>query len=350
MSMSIRRGKAAAIAATLLAVLTGCATTTAETTTPSSPAESSETETVVEETVAKINFGYITDFNGTSLLAIAKELGIWEKYNIDANYFTFTNGPLQIQAMGTGDLDFGYIGPGAFWLPASGAAKHISVNTVGNSDRVIVRADSGITSIEQLRGKEVAYPAGTSGEQILTLALEAAGMTLDDITPVIMDPSTLVAAFSSGQIEAAGIWYPNVDVIKQSVEIVELAGNADFQDKVAFPNSFVASNLIVDSDPDVVSRVQAALKEANDYRYNNMEATIELVAKQLGLDVEVVTKDAANAKYLSTAELEEITRDGTVIKWLDALNTAFVAAGRFDAIPDASTTFLIDSYLAATVR
>jgi NitT/TauT family transport system substrate-binding protein len=348
MSMSIRRGKAAAIAATLLAVLTGCAS--AEVATPSSPAESSGTETVVEETVAKINFGYITDFNGTSLLAIAKELSIWEKYNIDANYFTFTNGPLQIQAMGTGDLDFGYIGPGAFWLPASGAAKHISVNTVGNSDRVIVRADSGITSMEQLRGKEVAYPAGTSGEQILTLALEAAGMTLEDIIPVIMDPSTLVAAFSAGQIEAAGIWYPNVDVIKQSVEIVELAGNADFEDKVAFPNSFVASNQIVETDPDVVSRVQAALKEANDYRYNNLDATIELVAKQLGLDVEVVTKDAANAKYLSTAELEAITSDGTVIKWLDALNTAFVAAGRFDAIPDASTTFLIDSYLAATVR
>ncbi len=348
MSMSIRRSKAAAMAATLLAVLTGCAS--AEVATPSSPSESSGTETVVEETVAKINFGYITDFNGTSLLAIAKELGIWEKYNIDANYFTFTNGPLQIQAMGTGDLDFGYIGPGAFWLPATGAAKFISVNTVGNADRVIVRADSGITSMEQLRGKEVAYPAGTSGEQILTLALEAAGMTLDDIVPVIMDPSTLVAAFSAGQIEAAGIWYPNVEVIKQAVEIVELAGNADFEDKVAFPNAFVASNQIVEADPDVVSRVQAALKEANDYRYNNMDATIELVAKQLGLDVEVVTKDASNAKYLSTAELEAITSDGTVIKWLDALNTSFVAAGRFEAIPDASTTFLIDSYLAATVR
>jgi NitT/TauT family transport system substrate-binding protein len=348
MSISIRRGKAAAIAATLLAVLTGCAS--AETATPSSPVESSGTDSVVEETVAKINFGYITDFNGTSLLAIAKEFGIWEKYNIDANYFTFTNGPLQIQAMGSGDLDFGYIGPGAFWLPATGEAKFITVNTVGNSDRVIVRADSGITSMEQLRGKEVAYPAGTSGEQILTLALEAAGMTTADIIPVIMDPSTLVAAFSAGKIEAAGIWYPNVDVIKQSVEIVELAGNADFEDKVAFPNAFVASNIIVNENPDVVQRVQAALKEANDYRYNNLDETIELVAAQLGLDVEVVTRDAANAKYLSTAELEAITNDGTVIKWLDSLNTAFVAAGRFEAIPDASTTFLIDSFLAATVR
>lgn len=333
MSKSIRRGRFAVIAATVVALLSGCA------------ADSGSDAN--QEPVAKINFGYITDFNGTSLLAVAKELGLWEKYNIDANYFTFTNGPLQIQAMGAGDLDFGYIGPGAFWLPASGEAKFISLNTIGNADRVIVRADSGITSMEQLRGKEVAFPAGTSGEQILNLALERAGMTQADIVPVIMDPSTLVAAFSSGQIEAAGIWYPNVEVIKQAVEIVELAGNADFEDTIAFPNAFVASNAIVEQDPELVSKVQAVLKEANDYRYNNLDKTVELVAAQLALEVDVVKKDAGNAKYLSTAELEAIVTDGTLIKWLDALNANFVKAGRFEKAPDAATTFLIDSYLAA---
>jgi NitT/TauT family transport system substrate-binding protein len=334
MKKSIRRGKFAVAAVTLLALLTGCA----------DAGNDGEAEPI-----AKVNFGYITDFNGTSLLAVAKELGLWEKYNIDANYFTFTNGPLQIQAMGSGDLDFGYIGPGAFWLPASGEAKFISLNTIGNADRVIVRKDSGITSMAQLKGKEVAFPAGTSGEQILNLALEAAGMTQADITPVIMDPSTLVAAFSSGKVVAAGIWYPNVEVIKKSVEIVELAGNADFEDKMAFPNAFVASNDVVEKYPEVVSIVQSILKEANDYRYNNLDKTIELVAKQLALEVDVVKKDAGNAKYLSTAELEAIVSDGTLVKWLDALNATFVKAKRFDKAPDAASTFLVDSYLAAKV-
>jgi NitT/TauT family transport system substrate-binding protein len=334
MKKSIRRGKFAVAAVTLLALLTGCA----------DAGNDGEAEPI-----AKVNFGYITDFNGTSLLAVAKELGLWEKYNIDARYFTFTNGPLQIQAMGSGDLDFGYIGPGAFWLPASGAAKFISLNTIGNADRVIVRKDSGITSMAQLKGKEVAFPAGTSGEQILDLALEAAGMTKADITPVIMDPSTLVAAFSSGKIVAAGIWYPNVEVIKNSVEIVELAGNADFEDKMAFPNAFVASNSVVEEYPEIVSIVQSVLKEANDYRYNNLDKTIELVAKQLALEVDVVKKDAGNAKYLSTAELEAIVTDGTLVKWLDALNATFVKAKRFDKAPDAASTFLVDSYLAAKV-
>lgn len=349
MTTSIHRGKVAAMAVALLA-LTGCATADTSESEEQSASTESDTSIEVEETIAKINFGYITDFNGTSPLAIANELDLWEKYNIDARYFTFTNGPLQIQAMGSGDLDFGYIGPGAFWLPASGEAKFITVNTVGDADRVIVRADSGINSIEDLRGKEVAYPAGTSGEQVLNLALEEAGMTKEDIVPVIMDPSTLVAAFSSGQIEAAGIWYPNVAVIKESVDIVELAGNSDFADKVAFPNAMVTSNQMASQNPDVVQRVQAVLKEANEYRFNNLDKTIELVAEQLNLDKDVVADDASNARYLSNEELDEITSDGTVIKWLDALNSSFVDSGTLEEMPDAESTFLIDSFLDLELR
>src|SRR5690625_4489931 len=59
----------------------------------------------------EITYGYIPDFNGASLLAIAEDQGLWEENGLTANLQTFTNGPLQIQALGTGDLDFGYIGP-----------------------------------------------------------------------------------------------------------------------------------------------------------------------------------------------------------------------------------------------
>ena len=79
----------------------------------------------------EITYGYIPDFNGASLLAIADDKGLWEENGLEATLQTFTNGPLQIQALGTGDLDFGYIGPGAMWLPASGKAKVITVNGAG---------------------------------------------------------------------------------------------------------------------------------------------------------------------------------------------------------------------------
>ena len=88
-----------------------------------------------------VNFGYIPDFNGTSLLAIAEDQGLLgEVRPRTSRPPSFTNGPLQIQALGTGDLDFGYIGPGAFWLPASGQAKIVAINTLGQADRVVAPA------------------------------------------------------------------------------------------------------------------------------------------------------------------------------------------------------------------
>lgn len=133
----------------------------------------------------KVTFGYIGDFNGSSLLAVADQEGLWKKHHLDVSTKVFTNGPLQIQALGTGDLDFGYIGPGAMWLPASGKAKVVALNTLGNADRVIAQA--GITSLADLKGKKIGVPAGTSGDMILTLGLESVGLTKKDVSIVPMD-------------------------------------------------------------------------------------------------------------------------------------------------------------------
>ncbi|MFB4291842.1 aliphatic sulfonate ABC transporter substrate-binding protein [Nonomuraea sp. ATR24] len=187
-----------------------------------------------------VRFGYISDYNGASLLAIADKQGLWEKQGLTPEIKVFTNGPLQIQALGAGDLDFGYIGPGAMWLPASGKAKVVAVNTLAYADRVIARP--GIASIRDLKGKKVGVPEGTSGDMVLNLALRKAGMTVEDIEKVPMDPATVVSAFAAGQIDGAGIWYPLIDTIKAKVPgTVELASTKEFPDN-SFPTAFVSGN------------------------------------------------------------------------------------------------------------
>ena len=164
-----------------------------------------------------------------------------EKHGLEAELKVFTNGPIQVQALNAGSLDFAYIGPGALWLPASGQAKVIAVNALGYTDRVI--AQPGIKGIEGLKGRKVGVPEGTSGDMLLRLALEKAGMKMDDVQAVKMDPSTIVTAFASGQIDGAGIWYPFVDVIAKRVEgLQELASNEDFFPDIAFPSSFIVSD------------------------------------------------------------------------------------------------------------
>ncbi|MFI0939843.1 aliphatic sulfonate ABC transporter substrate-binding protein [Streptomyces sp. NPDC021020] len=290
----------------------------------------------------KIRFGYIADFNGASLLAIADDQGLWKKHGLSPSIKVFTNGPIQIQALGAGDLDFGYIGPGAMWLPAGGKAKVIAIDTLTDADRVI--AQPGITSIEQLRGRKVGVPEGTSGEMILNLALKKAGLTEKDVKKVPMDPSTLVAAFSSGQIDGAGFYYPLIATIKKRVpKLVELAADTDFPDH-AFPTAFVSGPK---TDAALSAKVVGVLAEANDWRAAHKDKAVSLAAKMLQVTDEQAGSDAANVELLTTADLVAKTKDGTVDGWLNGLAEFFVGTGQLAQAPAPGTYYDGAAFVAA---
>lgn len=275
---------------------------------------------------ADMTIGYIADFPNASVLAIAKERNLWEAEGIEPSVKVFTNGPIQIQAMGAGSLNFGTIGPGALWLPASGRAKVIGVNDIGFSDRVIVQ--SGIGSMADLKGKKVGVPQGTSGDMILRMALTKAGMTIGDIEMVPMDPATVVAAFTSKQIDGAGIWYPLIDTIKPRVpDMKELASNQDFYPQTSFINTFVARNEIVDENPDLVKKFLRVMKKAMDYRAANLDDSIEITTAFLNAPKEATEKVARSRKMLTAKELDAFTKDGTVNKWLTDFNKMFQEFG-----------------------
>lgn len=319
----LRRASTAALAVVLAASLTAC---------------SGDDGTTVR-------FGYISDFNGASLLAIAEDQDLWAEQGLDAEAQVFTNGPLQIQALGSGDLDFGYIGPGAMWLPATGKAKVVAINTLAYADRVIGRP--GVNTVADLRGKRVGVPEGTSGDMVLNLALRRAGLTPADIQKVPMDPATVVSAFTAGQIDAAGLWYPLIDNIKARVpDLVELASTREFPDR-SFPTAFVSGP---QADPALTTKVLKVLQKANDWRAANPDGAIDQAAGLLKLDREKVAADAANVQTMTTADLVAKTQDGTVGGWLNGLGEFFVGTGQLPAAPDPATYYTGDLYTGAATK
>ncbi len=282
-----------------------------------------------------IRFGYIPDYQNASLPAIAADQKYWEAEGLTPDVKVFTNGPIQIQAMGAGSLDFGAIGPGALWLPASGRSKVLAVNLLTFSDRVISQA--GIMSIKDLKGRKVGVPQGTSGEMVLRMALGKAGMSIADVQVVPMDPSTIVAAFSSKQIDGAGLWYPLVDVIKKRVpDLQELASDQEFYPEISFPNTFVSRNEIVSGNPDLARRFVRVLKRAMDWRVANFDRSVELSAAMLEQPVDSVRSIALTTKLLTSQDLVKLTNDGTVEAWFSKFNDMFKAFGTLpNALPPA---------------
>jgi NitT/TauT family transport system substrate-binding protein len=301
------------------------------------------TRSAYSQTTTSVRVGYIADYFGTSLTAIASDQDLWAKHGLDPDLKVFTNGPIQIQALGAGSLDFGYVGPGALWLPASGKAKLVAMNALGLSDRVI--AQNGITSMADLKGKKVGVPEGTSGDMLLRLALAKAGMKLSDIEVVRMDPPTVVSAFASKQIDGAGIWYPLVATIRKHVpDMVEVAKSDEFYPANSFPSAFVARNEVVADNPDMVKRFIAVMKDANDYRAADVPRSVDITAKFLGVPVEPLEIESQNGKFLTSSELAVASKDGTVVKWLKGLNDQFVAFGKLQQPLDPKDYYLADLY------
>ncbi|MET7646924.1 aliphatic sulfonate ABC transporter substrate-binding protein [Streptomyces sp. NPDC005426] len=296
----------------------------------------------------KVTFGYIADYSGSVALAVAQKQGLWKKAGVTPELRVFTNGPLQVTALGTGSLDFGYLGPGALWLPASGRASIVSVNMLGLADRVIARPGSGIEKPADLKGKKVAVAEGTSGDMILDLALNEAGLKPDDVSKVAMDASTVVTAFSSGQVDAAATWYPLIDTMKKKVpDLKEISQTQDYYPEMTFPNVFVTQPKLASGNPELVKKVTGVLQEAGDWIAAHPEESETVAADFLKLPAGQLKGSTKYVKILPSAELTKLTQDGTVDGWFDELSGVFNRMGKLPKAGKASDYYLGDLYTAA---
>lgn len=82
---------------------------------------------------------------------------------------------------------------------------------------IVVVGGPGTRSMEDLRGKRVAVGSvGGSGDTLLTAALDANGMTRDDVKPVHIDESpTRASAFAAGRVDAVVIDYVDFRLLEE---------------------------------------------------------------------------------------------------------------------------------------
>jgi NitT/TauT family transport system substrate-binding protein len=78
-----------------------------------------------------------------------------------------------------------------------------------------------------------------------------------------------------------------------------------------------------------------------------MDETIKLTAAMLQIDEKNVAADSKNVKIMTTAELDELTEDGSVNGWLEGMNDYFVSAGKLPEPVDPSTYYIGDLFTEA---
>lgn len=273
------------------------------------PAGNSETPTV--ETV-DINVGYMPNYGGLWSLMTAKEKGFFEEEGLNVTMTQFEDGPTIIAAMENGSVNFGYIGQGAHKLCVQGNATIIALSHISNGDALI--GGPGISTVEDLKGKVVAYSSGTSSEDILRNALAAHNMTMDDIQAMDMDAPSIVTAMMSGGVDACATWSPNSLTILEGMEgTTKLADNMTFSDTTVSLASWIATPKYLEENRDVTVRFVRALMKAMDYAADgNYEEVAQWCATQAALDYDTMYNQRGDADWLTGKEVVEGVADGTV--------------------------------------
>jgi sulfonate transport system substrate-binding protein len=160
--------------------------------------------------VKEIRIGY--QKNG--VLVIARQQATLETHfapqGIDVKWVEFSSGPPMMEAMNAGSIDYGAVGdsPPVFAQSAGANIVYAAGEPITNGQGILVQADSPIRSIAGLKGKRVGFTKGSSAHNIVVQALEKAGLSYGDITPVYLAPPDAGPAFANGSIDAWSIWDP----------------------------------------------------------------------------------------------------------------------------------------------
>jgi ABC-type nitrate/sulfonate/bicarbonate transport system substrate-binding protein len=123
----------------------------------------------------------------------------------------FTAGPPQFAAYRSESIDAGLFGTAGYVV---GLAQGLDLRNFyvqivsAHADGLVVRPESGITKLSDLRGKKIAFLRGTSAHIGLVTAIQKAGLTPADVQMVTMDITNMVPAFSNKDVDGAYAWEP----------------------------------------------------------------------------------------------------------------------------------------------
>ncbi len=187
----------------------------------------------------------------------------------------------------SGAIDVGSTAGSAALLARSNGSpiKTIGVYSQPEWSALVVPADSDITSVADLAGRNVAATSGTDPYFFLVQALATEGLTPGDVTVQNLQHADGWAALQSGAVDA----WSGLDPIMGGA--IESGAKFLFRD-VDFNSYGVlnATEAFLEEDPDLAQAVIDAYEHARAWALENPEETIAILAEAAGIDEAVATQ------------------------------------------------------------
>lgn len=301
-----------AVAAAVAITVTGCGATS-DTSSPNNSTDGGAPEQ------ATINFATVAPGSSTPELHIGIAQGIYTDHGLDVKEVVGQGGAAQVPALVSGDLDVA----GGNWVPfMQAAAQGINVRAISAAGSIVthgvhglfVRADSDIKTAADFVGKTLAVNTlGNLGELAYKEAMEAAGVDPKDAKFTELGFGDIAGALERGSVDVGWQPGPFYASAQKNEKLRMVLDFNDIKSISGLPNvGYVAMGSWVDSNPNTVKALAAALDESIDYTLKHPEAV-----RQMSVEIAHMSEEMANSIALEV-HMAKVPR-ATVVRLMDLM-------------------------------
>jgi len=298
----------------------------------------------------KVKLGYLHTLAVDGQIWTGVDRGMFAKYGIEFEPLQFTTGLELFQAMIGGSIDMLSTGAVISNFPARGQGKMFLVNDIEFATAQLwVRADQGIKTFADLKGKKISTTTGTTAHVFLDNALRANGLgNPDDVEIVNQRMSEAVTSFISGAVPAVALWVPFNITVKEKVPGAKMLVDASkYYPKAAIVDGWAAREDFYDKNRAVCANIIRGWIDANDYMIAHTDAALDALQKKHYAQVPLpdLKEQYGAQKMFTSHDWRKLYADGTVTGWLQQVTDFFVRFGKIQNPVPASKYFDPSLYL-----
>lgn len=244
-----------------------------------------------------LNIDFAT-YNPLSL--IIKKQGWLEAQGVKVNWVKSAGSNKANEALRAGAIDVGSTAGSAALLARSNGSpiKVIAIYSQPEWAALVTPKGSSITTVEQLKGKNVAATKGTDPYFFLLQALESHGLSAKDVTVQNLQHADGWAALQNGSVDA----WAGLDPIMAGAE--QSGATLFYRDVKLNSYGFLdAREDFLAKKPELAQVVVDAYASAAAWANKNPDATAQILSDAAGLDIAVAQKVIRERSHLDVNQV-----------------------------------------------
>ena len=251
------------------------------------------------EAVVGNNFGHLP-------MIVGVEKGLFKKHGVDLKLKVVNTGTDMVNSMNKNEVQFGDMSVTTVLKARHAGAPFRVVGMIMNdattafADQplaIVARKGSGITKVEDLKGKRVGLAREQTSDEYLKMVLARRGMKYEDVAiENITAPPALGPALAAGKVDAVVSWEPyNVMALSKAPESYEVQRGGGH---LSYIMIVTVHDPMLKDKPKLIQQFVNGLAAASHYTRQHRAEAVEIFAKWVpGVDLEVARKAIQYLSY-----------------------------------------------------